>query len=71
MTASWEYKLVPVGGAAPTSPGLRLLNKAGADGWEAVGLEHGHVLCKRRAPRVVATLYGEPIYDRPIEDSAG
>jgi hypothetical protein len=48
----WEYKLVPIGGKASTSPGLSMLRAAGAEGWEAVGLELGHVLCKRPAPIV-------------------
>lgn len=42
----WDYKLVPIGGQSQLSQ----LQAAGEDGWEAVALEHGHVLCKRPRP---------------------
>lgn len=43
----WEYRMVPVGGRTPTSPGMSMLKSAGEEGWEAIALEYGHALCKR------------------------
>lgn len=51
----WEYQLVSIASGAPTSPHLTRLRQLGLEGWEAVAMEHGHVLVKRPIPSITVT----------------
>lgn len=49
MTTAWEYKVIRIAGTPldRNAGGMKKLNEAGAEGWEAVAIDVGYALCKR------------------------